>query len=434
MRSIACRMHAVTQPRDLKASDGRRGAMTAQGIEHLRDEPASARDPLAALDRLITPDRVSAYALMLIGGYALGAAVWIALLKGGVDPLGKPLGGDFIIFYAASKLGLTGHALSAFKPAALLAAERSVAPASRGLFLWCYPPPFQLLTLPLALIPYQAALAAWTAGGLAAYFAMTRGLSRAPGALLLALAFPAVFVTAMQGQNGFLVAGLLGGGLLLVDRRPWLAGALLGFLVFKPQFGVLLPLVLIAGGRWRTIAATAMSAALLIAVSTAMFGVEAWRDFLAFLPQVSANLADGALPLYKVPSVFAALRLVDAPAPAALAANLALAAPVVVLACTAWRRPGPLPLKAGLAVLATLLASPYAFDYDLVLLAIPLGALAEHIRTDGAPTGTRALIALGFLTPIAATPIARFAHLQLTPLVLLLLIAATWRALKSERL
>ena len=44
--------------------------------------------------------------------------------------------------------------------------------------------------------------------------------------LLLALAYPAVLINIGHGQNGFLTAALLGGALIILDRRPILAGIL----------------------------------------------------------------------------------------------------------------------------------------------------------------------------------------------------------------
>ncbi len=411
----------------LRASPRFRHARLDPGAR-IKSEDDGVNRWVQVLDRLVTAERVRAYALMLVAGYALGVAGWALSIRHGVDPLGKPLGGDFIIFYAASALALKGKALAAYAPSVLLAAERSVAAGSRGLFLWCYPPTFQLVAAPLALVPYGWALAGWTGMGLAAYLAMTRWISRAPGALLLACAFPAVLLNALQGQNGFLTAALLGAGLLGLDRRPWLAGAALGLLAFKPQLAVLVPLLLVASGRWRSLAGGALSAGGFVLVATAAFGVESWRAFLAFLPQVSHNLAAGALPLFKDPSLYAGLRLLGAPHAAALGANLALAAAAAGLTVLAWRRPGPLPLKAALAVLATLIASPYAFDYDLVLLAIPLGVLAEHGRTHALAPGAKALMALGFAAPVAMLAASFWLHLQPMPAVLLALYAATWRA------
>ncbi len=384
---------------------------------------------LARLDRLVTAQRVRAYALMLIAAYVLGAVGWVASMRHDVDPLGKPFGSDFIIFYAASSLALKGQAAAAYLPAAILAAERTAVAASRGLLLWCYPPTFQLLILPLALAPYKAALAAWVGATLALYLATVRLISRSPRAWLLALAFPGVFLCALQGQNGFLTTALLGSSLLLLDRRPWMAGLILGLLLYKPQLGVLMPVLLVATGRWRTILAASLSGAALIAASTAVFGIEAWRSFFRVLPTVSHNLSAGRLPLSKVPSLFASLRLLGAPAGLALGVNLIVGAAIAVATVIAWRRPGPLKLKAGLAVLATLLLTPYAFDYDLVLLAIPLGVLAEHGRSHAPPPGSRALLALGFVSPVLMLPFSAGLHLQLMPLVLLTLCGVFWRLL-----
>ena len=58
-----------------------------------------------------------------------------------------------------------------------------------------------------------------------------------------------------HGQTGFLTAALLTGGVLCLERREALAGILFGLLAYKPQFGLLIPLVLVAGGYWRAIAA-----------------------------------------------------------------------------------------------------------------------------------------------------------------------------------
>jgi len=389
---------------------------------------------LRRLDGLITAQRVRVYSLMLIAAYILGAVGWMASMRHGLDPLGKPLGADFIIFYAASSLALKGQAAAAYMPAIVLAAERAAVAASRGLFLWCYPPTFQLMILPLALLPYKAALAAWLGVSLALYLATIRLISRARRAWLFALAFPAVFLCAMQGQNGFLTTFLLGGGLLWLDRRPWLAGVLIGLLIYKPQFGLILPLLLIATGRWRTVLAAAASGGALMAAATALFGAEAWRGFFSVLPSVSHNLSAGLLPLSKVPSLFAALRLLGAPDGLSLGVNLMVGLAAAVATLIAWLRPGPLPLKAGLAVLATLLLTPYAFDYDLVLLAVPLGVLAEHVRSHPLPVGGPALLALGFASPVLMAPLSTGLHLQLMPLVLMALFGLTWRILAEPAL
>jgi hypothetical protein len=386
---------------------------------------------LTTADAWITRERVRNYSLMLAAAYLLAMAAIVLSLRHGLDPFGKPLGADFIIFYSASSLALKGHATQAYAAPALLAVQRTLAGPIDGLFLWCYPPTFQLPILPLALAPYRLAFAIWMAATGGLYLAMTRLIARDRLALVLALGFTGVFMNLAQGQNGFLTTALLGGGLLLLDRRPWLAGALLGLLAIKPHFGLLLPLLLAAGGRWRSFAGAAVSAVLLCLLATAMFGPDAWRAFFAALPSVSKSFAAGRVPLAKAPTLFATVRLLGGPAPVALAADLLFAAPFVVATLIAWRRPGPLKLKAGLAVLATLLTSPYLFDYDLMLLAIPLGALLSQPRPWRWPAGGRSVAALLFLTPILVEPIAQATHLQFAPFAVALGFLVTWRVLKD---
>jgi hypothetical protein len=101
---------------------------------------------------------------------------------------------------------------------------------------------------------------------------------------------------------------------------------------------------------------------------------------------------------------------------------------VALVTVWAWRKPGPLPLKVGLAVLGTLIATPYDFNYDLVLLAIPIAALASVSRRHRLPVGTKLAIGLAALAPSPLQALAQSTHLQLTPLAILLMFWAVWRA------
>ncbi len=383
---------------------------------------------LAAVDRFINPERLRAYSIILVIGYAAGIAVLLAGLRHGLDAQGKPPGADFIIFYGVSKLTLAGQALAAYAPHLLLVAERAVFPASRGVFVWTYPPPFQLVVAPFSLVPYGWALAGWTAAGLAAYLVVVkRAAGGARTALLPALAFPGVFMNATQGQTGFLLTGLMGGGLLMMESRPWLAGVLLGLLAVKPQFGLLLPLVCLAGGRWKTAVAGAGTALAVSAVATLAFGSTAWMGFLEAAARSGDYLAAGALPVEKDPSVFAALILLGAPVLWALIIHLIQAVVAVPLAWPMWRR-GPADMAAAAAILATLIALPYLFDYDLALLAVPIAVAARRAGPE-APVGSRtALIYLAVL-PIVLAPLGKYAHTPLGPVVLwagLLALRSMW--------
>src|SRR5690606_3010560 len=99
-------------------------------------------------------------------------------------------------------------------------------------------------------------------------------------AWLYALTAPIVLICLGHGQNGFLTAALLGGGLFLIDRRPLVAGLLLGCLVYKPQFALLIPALLALGGHWRAFAGATLSCLGLIAISLILWGWPVWGAFL----------------------------------------------------------------------------------------------------------------------------------------------------------
>src|SRR4029077_20450455 len=111
---------------------------------------------------------------------------------------------------------------------------------------------------------------------------------------LLALALPVVFSNALVGQNGFRTAAVIGGTLYLLPVRPPLAGVCLGFLTYKPQYGLLFPLVLVASGRWKVFFSAALTATNLALASAVAFGVESWAAFFHWMPMISkAVLSEG---------------------------------------------------------------------------------------------------------------------------------------------
>ena len=99
-------------------------------------------------------------------------------------------------------------------------AEGAVRPAV-AYAAFFYPPPYLLICLPLAPLPYFASLALWLGATGAAYWRVLRAYAGAR--LRRILAFPAFLVNAGHGQNGFLSAALIGGGALLLDKRPVVA-------------------------------------------------------------------------------------------------------------------------------------------------------------------------------------------------------------------
>src|SRR5471032_3014461 len=224
----------------------------------------------------LTRERVRLIALALLAAAAIGACFLIATSDGRNDRFGRPLGTDFSNVYAAGTYVLEGQPAAPFDPAKQYAREQAIFGSATPFYGWHYPPFFLGVAALLALMPYWLALIVWQGATLLFYvFSIRAILPSAP--ILLAVAFPAVFINLGQAHNGFLTAALIGAALVHLDARPWLAGILFGLLAYKPQFGQLIPLVLLASGRWRTLTAAAATIAVLILATTLVFGTDVWR-------------------------------------------------------------------------------------------------------------------------------------------------------------
>jgi alpha-1,2-mannosyltransferase len=183
---------------------------------------------------------------------------------------------------------------------------------------------------------------------------------------------------------------------------------LLGLLAYKPQFGILFPVVLVASGRWRVIAAAAATIAALAAITTAALGTSVWDAFLASTHFTRVVvLENGETGWQKIQSVFSAVRMWGGPVALAYAVQgsvtLALAAAMAWL----WRAPVDFALKAAGLIIAAILATPYSLDYDMTALAPALAFLAVHgMRCGFAPYEKSALAAL-WLAPLVARSLAQ---------------------------
>src|SRR5262249_41169403 len=157
--------------------------------------------------------------------------------------------------------------------------------------------------------PYVPALLVWLSAGWFAFYSALRLALPGGGALLLAAATPAAFINTIAGQNGTWTAALFGGGLGLLNRRPTIAGGVLGLLVFQAQLGVLIPVALVAGRHWRALAAAAVTAGAVLAVSVLWFGTDIWINYFRLVELLRRLiLEDGTGVWYRFVSVFVAVR------------------------------------------------------------------------------------------------------------------------------
>jgi len=383
----------------------------------------------------LTPARARGYSLILLGICAIAIAGWIAISDGLIDRNGKPLGTDFSNVYAAGSLTWQGRPAEAYQPALQHAEEQAVFSGREVPFYgWLYPPFFFAVAFLVASLPYAWGLAIWLAASLAAYLAAMRAILPRPETLLIAAAFPAVFINIGHGQNGFLTAALLGGALHWLDRRPWLAGVLIGLLAYKPQFGVLIPVALLAGGRWNTIGAAAATVAALVAVSFVTLGGGVWHAFadsMTFTQTVV--LEPGGIGWEKIQSAFSAMRMWGAGVHLAYAVQIALALMLAASLAWLWQSNAEFELKASALATASLLATPYVLDYDLVALAVGIVFFVRHGLSRGFRTFEISLLAAAWIAPLLSRGVAGATGVPLGLVVLLAFYVFTLRRALIER-
>jgi hypothetical protein len=297
-------------------------------------------------------------------------------------------------------------------------------PDLRQTFPYPYPPSFLLFLWPQGWLSYPAAYGVWVGGTFALYLLA----SLAPAwqwrdAVCLVLA-PVTVLTAVFGQSGFLFGALLVGGVRLLDSRPVLAGVLFGLLSFKPQFGVLVPVGLIAAVQWRCVIAAAATVAGLVLASGLVFGFDSWGAWIEGLPAHAAYV-DTAVSGYRKQTILSNLMMLHVNRPFT---QIAQGACAVMAAWLVWRRFPGADTGQRIAILAsaTFLAAPYAFLYDMpVLTNAALAMLTIRPRDRWHPVDAF-VIAMLLAFPAVVTLTTRFYWICSATLVLFFALVA-WR-------
>jgi hypothetical protein len=387
-----------------------------------------ARDCLVSA-RWLTRERLVLWgkigALASIAMLAADAAAHLG--HGMANAAGEQLARDFINYWSGAKLAASGHAAQAYDPGAFHAYQQSLVGPASEFKLYGYPPVMMMLCWPLAGLSFASALALWVASGvLLCALPLARILGRTP-ALLALIAAPAAFFNLFSGQNGYFTAALLGGGLALLARRPAAAGLVLGLLCYKPQLGLLRPIALAAGGHWRAFAAAAATVLALVASSIAWLGADPWIAFAHQMSLQNRLMEAGASFWPRMPTVFAALRLLGASVPWAYAAQGVSALLAALAVAAIWRGGGALAIKSAALVVGTFLATPYAWDYDAVVLIFAAAWLAAEARQSVCLEGERiAALTLLILPGLTLLP-AKLLGLQIGPLLLWFTLAVLLR-------
>ena len=333
------------------------------------------------------------------------------------------LGTDFINYWSGGRLALGGRVDIIYDvPAYAKLLKSWFLPELRPVN-FSYPPHSLLFFMAPGALPYLSGLVLWSFYGAVAFGAVALGRRPQHGdapivwAIILA---PVLWCNVVLGQLGLFLALLFVGALRALPTRPILAGVLIGMLTVKPQFGLLLPLVLILLGAWRTFAAATVTTLLLIGASMALFGVEPWQVYISKTMPFQWQFIELMEGFYRFQMVtpYTVFWFLGFPVKTALALQamvsvaVALAVIVVVRSKAAW------PLKAASVALGSVLMVPYVLAYDL---AIPFAALVWYLREQDTPVTSFGvgLTGLAWALPFGVGTLVQTQGVPLLPVVLI---------------
>jgi arabinofuranan 3-O-arabinosyltransferase len=353
---------------------------------------------------IFTPSRLQLYGYALAFIYSAAlihfylARAWI------VDHSGAPLYGDFTDAWVAGWHALNAEAAQLYDSDEFVRIQKALL-GSRDFFYpnWPYPPTFFLILAPLSTLPYRCAFLTWDLATLLGCLAVVYLIARRPPAIALVLASPFTAWNFLAGQNGFLTASLLGASLFFLEKRPIAAGIIIGCLTYKPQFGILLPVALVASRQWYAIASAAVAAVLLAAASIVLFGSDAWAAFPnGFVEQSKLNLGAGPDSNWGyLQTVYGLIRSLHASANAAWLVQGLTTLTTAVIVWIVWQSRVRYPLKGATLSAAALIATPYAYAYDMAAIVVPAAFLATDQLRHGLLRGDKAIWLILFGAPLA---------------------------------
>jgi hypothetical protein len=386
--------------------------------------------PPGATAQIVVPRLGLVLAAGVLALYGLIAVFVASHIHHRLDPAGSPLFYDFSAFHQAAQFADHGRAAAAYDDKAMIGAEQAAFPGTTARLPWNYPPSFLLMLMPFGAMPYMMAWLAWSLTTFGAYALMAQRLA-APGQRYLALLAPGAAINILVGQNGLVSAAILGGGAMLLERRPILGGLILGLISYKPHFALLVPLALIATRQWRALAGAAASSLVLALAAAVVLGAAPWIAFLHKAAQPASLIASSSSAWRTIPSVMVMARTLGVDAGLSSLLHWSAAALAAGACLWIWRKTGDGRLRAGALAAATLMITPYLRVYDLALLTLPIAALWTG---DGEVSlGERTILMAAWLLPaglLLAAPTIQPG--PLAPAALLWLLARRAKAIPAN--
>jgi Glycosyltransferase family 87 len=320
-------------------------------------------------------------------------------------PRANPYRPDFTVFWAAGDL-TRRDVQKVYRVEDMTAAQYEFTGGYKGPRPFAYPPSALLVFAPLSLLSFWPALLTLWIASLAVFVPICRRLAGWTGAALATTSFPVVFALA-SGQLTLILGSATIWAILSLEKRPLLAGGLLGVVAaIKPQAVMLAPIGLLAGGHRRALAAAIGAGCAMGGCAILAFGFNPWIDWLSSLREFP-HLVDrlGLLPRGVTPTSIAHELGLSGWADIGLKA--AGVAAGVALVIWAFRRQDTL-LRIGAIILGGLLSSPYAVSYELAAyMPVAVAGLLS-----GRLSGVASALPMTGLLGVWAAPVAVAALLR----------------------
>jgi hypothetical protein len=393
----------------------------------------------------LTPRRIRAQALVL--ALCLWGVCAVDFATPGLfDRAGNIKFQDFLQFYISARLIRDGRISQLYdQHVADAEMEAIIGKQDRVRLPTVYGPQVGLLFVPLSWLSFPAAARIWVTLSLLVFAGCIYFVGRCCAGLhlysgtvaLCAIAFPPLFHFFVRGQLSALVLACFTAAFLAYRAdRLWLAGVALGFLVFKPQFLVAIPLVLLLSRAWKTLAGLVAGAGAQLAAATIYFGPSVMRAYFDTLWHMSRWIGSSELRLAPIQmhslrsfwSLLIPWTLIPWPE-VALALYVLSSMAAIALAAAIWKSSTPLALRFSALTLAAVLVNPHLFVYDLLVLAPALLLVVDWTLTDSphpASAALRLLAYLAFILPLFG-PLSQWTHIQLSVPAFTVLLWMLWR-------
>ena len=353
--------------------------------------------------------------------------------------LGRPMGNDFVQFYAAGLVFNQHQPTLVYDTPYFVRLEHEVLPemASNEALPFAYPPVVAQLFRPLALLTYRWAFCAWLVFSLGVYasgvwllFRDRHCASYRRTAFLLSLSAPAFMLETWMGGQLSVIAFFIVVVFIYCLEHRWLAlaGLALGFATYKPSLMAIPAAVMILGGCWRMLMGLGGSAALMVLASIATAGVNGFWLWILRLRAFGSLATSNAsiLPRTKyvdLNSFFAIL--LGGNLVARVIAAAAISGAFAILAWFWWRLRHEQLIETQrhlwTATLTwTLIINIYVAVYDAILV-VPAAALVARSLVSGSKQNRAELqlwLTLLWLAPWLTQPCANYLRLQILTIVL----------------